>query len=124
MFKMIRIALLSLSVAVLGSGVTHAQGGLTADDHAEIVQLYATYNLALDGGDAQGWADTFVEDGVFANNTGRAALIAFAEGFTEQQAGHARHWNTNIHLTKTADGAAGTCYLMLMNAERVPTASS
>ena len=120
MFKMIRIALLSSLVAVLGSGVAHAQGGLSAEDHAEIVQLYATYNLALDGGDAQGWADTFVEDGVFANNTGRAALVAFAEGFTEQQAGHARHWNTNIHLTKTADGAAGTCYLMLMNAGARP----
>ncbi len=118
--QMLGPAVLALSVVVLGSGVAHAQGGLSAEDHAEIVQLYATYNLALDGGDAQGWADTFVEDGVFGNNTGRAALVTFAEGFTKQQAGHARHWHTNIHLTKTAEGAAGTCYLMLMNAGARP----
>ena len=46
MLQMIRHALLALSVVVLGSGVAQAQGGLSAEDHAEIVQLYATYNLA------------------------------------------------------------------------------
>ena len=89
--------------------------GLSAEDHAEIVHLYTTYNLALDSGDSQGWADTFVEEGVFGTSTGHEALVAFAEGFTEQQGGNARHWNTNIHVTKTAEGAAGACYLMLMN---------
>ena len=48
MLNMIRIFLLALSVVVLGSGIAQAQGGLSDQDHAEIVYLYATYNLALD----------------------------------------------------------------------------
>ena len=71
---------------------------MTAEDHAEIRQLYATYNLALDGGDAEGWADTFIEDGAFGDTEGHAALVGFAENFGEQQNGNARHWNSNNDL--------------------------
>ena len=46
---------------------------------------------------------------------GHAGLVEFAQEFNEQQNGNARHWNSNIHITQTADGAAGTCYLMLWN---------
>ncbi len=113
MLKSTWIALLVLSLALLGFATGEAQKQLTAEDHAEIRQLYATYNLALDGGDAEGWADTFIEDGAFGDTEGHAALVGFAENSGEQQNGNARHWNSNIHITKTDDGAAGTCYLMV-----------
>jgi len=94
--------------------VSQAQRPLSADDLAEIHTLYAHYNLVLDGGDSEAWADTFTEDGRFGNSEGRAALIAFADNFHSRNP-NTRHWNTNIEITPTADGAAGTCYLMLWN---------
>ena len=108
------LALLAV-VATTGGSDVAAQSVLTADDHAEIQQLYASYNLTIDSGDADAWADTFTPDGVFGNSEGRAALVEFAKGFHETQQGHARHWNTNIHVTPTEDGAVGTCYLLLWN---------
>ena len=56
-----------------------------------------------------------VTDGVFGNSEGRAGLVQFAEGFHAQQDGHARHWNNNVHVTSTAEGAEGTTYLQLWN---------
>ncbi len=96
-------------------GTASAQTALSAQDVTEINHLYARYNLALDSGDAQGWADTFTADGVFGNSEGRAGLVQFAEGFHAQQDGHARHWNNNVHVTSTAEGAEGTTYLQLWN---------
>ena len=115
MFKLTRMLPFMLVLTLVGVSVSEAQSPLTAEDHAEIQQLYARYNLAIDSGDAEGWADVFTADGVFGNSEGRAALIEFANGFHEGQGGNARHWNTNIHVTGTADGAEGTCYLLLWN---------
>jgi uncharacterized protein (TIGR02246 family) len=57
----------------------------TVEDRDEILQLLYRYNHAIDGGDANGWADTFTEDAVFdaAGNvlSGRDALKNFAAGF-------------------------------------------
>jgi hypothetical protein len=109
-----RALALAAAIALMSSASAQAQGALSADDMAEIHNLYAQYNLLLDAGDAEGWADTFVADGRFGNSQGRAALIAFAEGFHESNP-NSRHWNTNLHLTPTSEGAAGTVYLMLYN---------
>jgi len=100
--------LLGLSAAV------HAQAALSANDMDEIRNLYAHYNLVLDAGESEAWADTFTEDGTFGTSEGRTELIAFADGFHEQNP-QSRHWNTNLHVTPMADGAAGTTYLMLWN---------
>lgn len=112
---MIRTALLIAALAHVSVAPASAQGQLSADDRAEIENLYARYNLMLDTGDAEGWADTFVENGRFGNSEGRAALITFAQSFHESNP-QSRHWNTNLHLTPSSDGAAGTTYLMLYNA--------
>jgi hypothetical protein len=109
-----RALALAAAIALMSSASAQAQGALSADDMAEIHNLYAQYNLLLDAGDAEGWADTFVADGRFGNSQGRAALIAFAEGFHESNPS-SRHWNTNLHVTPTSEGAAGTVYLMLYN---------
>lgn len=114
MTRSIRILVLVAAATLLPYAAARAQTALTAEDMAEIHNLYAHYNLMLDGADAEAWADTFVEDGRFGTSEGREALVAFAVGFAEANP-NTRHWNTNIRITATPEGAAGTCYLMLWN---------
>ena len=92
-----------------------ASGKLTADDYAEITQLYAKYNFAIDSGDGEGWAATFTPDGVFGKMVGHDALVAFVADFYKRNEGRARHWNSNVVITATAEGANGACYLLLFN---------
>jgi hypothetical protein len=119
MIQMRHSLMLAAALALVPNAALQAQGSLGAEDMAEIHNLYAQYNLMLDRGDAEGWADTFTEDGRFGNSEGRAALIAFAENFHEGNP-NSRHWNTNIHLTATSGGADGTCYLILYDVGQRP----
>ena len=113
-------ALCLLSAAAAGA----AQGGggdaFTAQDYVEIQQLYAQYAQTLDLGDAEGWAATFTADGVFGETVGHAALKAFAEGFFSNFDGAARHWNSQLIVTPTAEGADGGCYLLLVDTRTQP----
>jgi len=97
---------------------------LTTQDYVEIGQLYAKYNHAIDGGDAEGWADTFTPDGVFNTRfTGREALMGFIKMWRERMNGaNRRHWNSNLHIVGTADGATGSVYLMLWDVGVKPQA--
>lgn len=100
------------ALTLIQISTVQAQDSLSADDMAEIHNLYAHYNLVLDAGDSLSWADTFTDDGSFNSSVGRQALIAFANNWAASNP-NTRHWNSNIHITPTADGAAGTAYLML-----------
>jgi hypothetical protein len=87
---------------------------LSVQDRLDIEQLYAAYNHAIDGGDAEGWADTFTPDGVFNTRfTGREALVGFVKSWKERGGGNRRHWNSNLRVVATPDGATGSVYLML-----------
>lgn len=90
-------------------------GKLTADDLVEIQQLYAKYNWALDSGDSEGYAATFTPDGVFNNNAGHDAIVKFADTFHAGLGAHVRHWNTNLLITPSPDGAHGQVYLVLVD---------
>jgi len=93
-----------------------AAENLTADDHAEIAQLYARYNHAIDSGNGTAWADTFTPDGVFRKTTvGRDALIKFVENFSNSSKGGFRHWNSNLTVVGTPEGADGSVYLIIWN---------
>ena len=107
------------SLILMPVTVAQAQSLLSSDERAEIHNLYAQYNLVLDAGDSQSWADTFIEDGSFNTFVGREALIAFADGFATANP-NTRHWNSSIRITPTADGAAGTAYLMLWKVSTQP----
>ena len=108
-----------LGVVIFSGALIHAQKAgskaLTAQDLAEIQQLYAKYNWALDSGDAEGYASTFTPDGVFNNNAGHDAIVKFAETFHGGMGAHVRHWNTNLMVLPTADGASGQVYLVLVD---------
>jgi hypothetical protein len=93
---------------------------LTADDLVEIQQLYATYNWALDAGDAEGYAATFTPDGVFNTNVGHDAIVKFANTFHAGLGAHVHHWNTNLLIKPTADGASGQVYLVLVDFANKP----
>ena len=103
-----------------------AAGTLTAADYMEIQQLYARYNTAIDAGDEETWASTFTADGVFNNNvTGREALVKFVRDWRERgNPTHLRHWNTNLLIQKTPDGAKGSVYLSLLDVGVKPPAIS
>src|SRR6478752_2899670 len=92
-----------------------AGGTLTSDDLVEIQQLYAKYNWTLDSGDAEGYASTFTPDGVFNNNVGHDAIVKFAQTFHGGMGAHVKHWNTNLMITPSADGATGQVYLVLVD---------
>src|SRR5579872_2586917 len=112
-------AILTLFVA---TGLAQ-QHKLTADDYIEIQQLYAKYNVAIDSGDAEGYAATFTADGVFNNFKGHDALVGFIKQWRERMNGASRrHWNTNLVITPTSDGASGTVYLFLMDVSAKPPA--
>jgi hypothetical protein len=111
---------LVLIVAAMVSGSTWvaAQSGgkqLTAQDFVEIQQLYSKYNWSLDTGDAEAYAATFTPDGVFNNNTGKDAIVKFANTFHTGLGSHVKHWNTNLMITPTAEGASGQVYLILVD---------
>ena len=110
-------ALLGLmaSIVVL-SGEASAADKLTAQDNFEIQQLYARYNIAIDSGDAEGYAATFTPDGVFNTMTGHDALVGFAKMWREKLNGATRkHWNNNLRITGDSKHADGFVYLMLID---------
>ena len=117
------LLILSLSMASAGVGVAavarqgKGEARLTTADYVEIQQLYARYATAIDTGDGQAWAATFVPDGVFNTNTvGHDALVQFVRDWREKRNGaNLRHSNANLVITPTPEGASGTVYLALLN---------
>lgn len=115
-------ALLGL-VIFCGSTIVSAQksaGTLTADDLVEIQQLSDKYNWALDAGESEAYASTFTPDGVFKNNVGHNAIVKFADTFHAGLGAHVHHWNTNLMIAPTADGARGQVYLVLVDFANKP----
>ena len=117
MLNAVRTCLVALTLVVsLGAANPVSAEELSAEDHAEIHQLYARYVQAIDFGDAIAWADTFEPDGSFGDSvTGRDALVAFAERYHEENGSEPRHWYTALVLTPTAEGAEGRCYALTFN---------
>src|SRR4051812_5239827 len=118
----IRLALVVILAAAAGAGIAAQQGTLTAQDLVDIQQLYAKYNWALDAGDSQGYASTFTQDGTFNNNVGHDAIVKFADTFHAGMGAHVKHWNTNLMILPSAEGATGQVYLVLVDfATKPPT---
>ncbi len=115
---MTRTNLTSLAAVALALAATSygQPRKLSADDYVEIQQLYAQYNNAIDSGDAEGYAATFVPDGVFNTFHGHDALVGFIHTWRDRMNGaNMRHWNSNLLITGTPEGANGSVYLLLVN---------
>src|SRR4051812_4522796 len=103
----VKLVLAAMVVTVAISGAVHAQQKgsvkpLTAQDYAEINQLYIRYNWGIDTHADNGmtWAKTFTPDGEFiigANKTvGREKLAAFAKARPGFSPDAPHHFATNI----------------------------
>jgi SnoaL-like domain len=119
---------LSIAVACVllwtASAFAQTNTTFTTQDYIDIQQLYARYNHAIDTGNAEAWADTFTPDGTFnTTNKNRDGLIDFIHRWVGQNNGaNRRHWNSNLVITPTRDGAEGTVYLMLLDVGVKPPA--
>jgi SnoaL-like domain len=120
--KLIAAAAMTMTLVTLAWS-QQKKSGMTADDYMEIQQLYSRYNMAIDSGDAEGWAATFTPDGVFQTFNGHDALVGFINTWKERmKGGNMRHWNSNLAITPTADGASGAVYLLLVDISAKPPA--
>jgi 3-phenylpropionate/cinnamic acid dioxygenase small subunit len=116
-----KIIFSALAAGILIASACLAASGLSAQDYAEIQQLYARYNIAIDSGDAEGWAATFTPDGVFNTFNGHDALVGFVKTWREKLGGATRrHWNTNLRITGNGKEASGFVYLMLVDVGTKP----
>ena len=116
MYKFWALCLVCLSVLVPAQAAE-----LSAQDYAEIQQLYARYNFAIDGGDAEAWAATFTPDGVFNTFAGHEALVGFVKNWRANMHGGARrHWNSNLSIAGNSQTATGSVYLLLVDTSTKP----
>jgi SnoaL-like domain len=116
-----KILLSALAAGFMLAGTCAAASDLSAQDYFEIQQLYARYNIAIDGGDAEGWAATFTPDGVFNTSIGHDALVNFVKTWREKLNGATRkHWNNNLQITGNSKEASGYVYLMLVDISTKP----
>jgi hypothetical protein len=111
----------ALAAGVLFAGTCAAASPLSAQDNFEIQQLYARYNIAIDNGDAEGWAATFTPDGAFNTMVGHDALVGFVQMWREKLNGATRkHWNNNLQITGNSKEASAYVYLMLVDFSTKP----
>jgi len=105
---------------------------ITADDRFAIQDLYARYCQTVDLGDAEGWADTFTEDGrrIYDDNpgapgragktfTGRAALVELQ---SIPRPLRVRHWHGLPVLTDKGDYLHSVVYGMVVDISQDPPA--
>jgi actinorhodin biosynthesis protein ActVIA len=112
-----------LSLVVVGGAWTYAQSGgagaLTAQDYVDIQQLYARYNWAIDAADVEGYVALYTPDGSFNAFNGADGLRTFMKN---RQGGTRRHWNSNLVITPSPEGASGKVYLLLVDVGAKPPA--
>jgi|SRR5450631_341107 len=125
MKKILLIALAAAGIITAGAasaaGAAGAAGALSAQDNFEIQQLYARYNIAIDGGDGEAWAATFTPDGVFNQFAGHDALVGFIKMWREKLNGASRkHWNNNLQISGNSKEASGFVYLLLVDFSTKP----
>lgn len=89
------------------------------EDYVAIEQLYARYAFAVDLRDIDGWVGCFTSDGELGRTggpmtSGHEALRAMGAVITASAAASGYHWNANLVITPSADGARGRCYFMLL----------
>lgn len=121
------IALVGMGAAigylVAPGPVSAAPGGLTAQDYADIQQLYWRYNQGADFGDADLYVSVFVDDAVVRSSDGREhvgkdAIRQFvSRSQARRPAGDTgrRHWNSSWRIMPTAAGAQGRSYWLMLD---------
>jgi uncharacterized protein (TIGR02246 family) len=100
-----------------------AQDDITRDK-AEIAELIARYNYAIDHNDFQGWANCFAPEGVFDGMIGRFAAHAELEKFKASvtqlttDSPNLRHYVTNILTEVNGNEAQSRCFLLMTSTSK------
>jgi hypothetical protein len=105
----------------------NADATLTAQDYIEIQRLYASMTRALDRADGDGYARTFVENGVQGNLAGTKALADLVKNYYDpsKKNPRLRHLIKNLSITGSHERATGLAYQLIVNVEnKPPTISS
>ena len=124
------VALVGIGAAIgyfaAHSTASAAESGLTAQDYADIQQLYWRYNHGADFRDAALFVSAFADDVEFRAGdlelNGKDALTTWRG---ERDAGGTgdngrRHWNNSYLITPTSEGAEGKVYWMLVDVSSGP----
>ena len=98
---------------------------LSTSDKFEIHELVARYNKAIDTGDAEGWADTFTEDGEFHGLVGvfkgRGELEDFVRSYVSEEQfadwAASQHWTTNLVIEGDGDHAELFAHVKMVKPE-------
>ncbi|MGH6633313.1 MAG: nuclear transport factor 2 family protein [Sphingopyxis sp.] len=115
------LTFVAAAVTILGFTQVAWADGLSTQDYIDIEQLYSTYNHAIDSGDGEAWATTFTPDGTFNKFTGHDQLVGFIQQWKEKMnGGNRRHWNTNLRILPSKDGASASVFLMLVDVGTKP----
>ncbi len=121
------VALVGVGVAIgylsAQSNVSAVSDGLTAQDYADIQQLYWRYNHGADFGDADLFVSAFTDDAFVKSSNGQEfvgkkeidgfisrSLAGMPTGDTGR-----RHWNNGWRITPSAEGARGRTYWLLLD---------
>ena len=109
------LTFVAAAITILGFTRVAWADGLSTQDYIDIEQLYSTYNHAIDSGDGEAWAATFTPDGTFNKFAGHDQLVGFIQQWKEKMSGgNRRHWNTNLRIVPSKDGASASVFLMLV----------
>jgi len=100
---------------------SRGSGALTTQDYVDIQQLYARYNWAIDAGEVEGYVALYTPDGTFNTYNSADGLRTFMKS---RAAGTRRHWNSNLVITPSPEGARGKVYLVLVDVALKPPAVS
>ena len=95
---------------------------LSTEDRLAIMEMVAVYNQAIDAGQGEALADTFVADGVFEVTgrdpvAGRDALVGMVQA--QDATSGVRHWTTNFVIEPDGEGAAMQCDLVLLRGPEI-----
>lgn len=120
-FLSVLVAVGAVGWGVMQRSAAAAKPAFSLEDYMEIQQLYARYAHVydLEEFDAEAWADTFTSDGGHGETKGRQALIEHGRASRKRldimaNALNRRHWNSQLMITPTPEGADGTCFLLMV----------
>jgi SnoaL-like domain len=117
----------SASLTLMRAGQTKAVK-LTFEDYVEVQQLYHTYARAIDLGEGEKFASTFIQEGEFTGgrppgraNDPRVPVKGHDGLFAIGDRSGLRHFTANLTIAPGPDGTVkGSCYLLLYSARTVP----
>lgn len=111
---------LAIAVSVATAASAQQRPAITADDYAEIRQLYARTGMLLDNGAEGGaayarlfTADATVQDEAGAQVTGRDRIVAVGRGTSPKAAAETHHFIYNVRVDSTPQGVIGQAYLIV-----------